>query len=251
LRAAQVASVNQTEVVIEAAVDEGLKVNEIYFAMDGKRKVGLIQIVAADEFEVKGRLTKGRAAAGYPLVKVQKKGTAVKKTAAKPGSTEVTRWGLHAAFMNNSFNVQTSTASVDMTGTGFAAGLVYEDVLMEDVFWQGQLNFRQFTVESKTSDCVGGPCNLDVSYLSVAGTVNYLLSSDFFVGLAYEYMSPMSKTSRLLSEDQIQSNSVAAVNLGYFVSREFPVTLSYSTFLSNKNITASFISLQMTYLWPF
>jgi hypothetical protein len=247
---AKVITVNGTSVTFEIELEDQIKPQEKYYLIDGNNnKVGIISVQQVTESNGTAQLLKGAARPGYALMRYVAANTATGKK--KTSSYLKSKMGFLADLMSNSMSLKFGSTSVELKGESFAFSFAYQMSMSKDLKALFLAGYRSFNVTLANTGCTSGKCTLTVNYISLGGKLDYYLADSFSVGAGLEYLSPSSKTSTFLTEDQIQSNSVASLSLGFLITPQFPISLSYNSFLENKNATASYIALQTGFLWSF
>ncbi|MEK6773353.1 MAG: hypothetical protein AABY64_05400 [Bdellovibrionota bacterium] len=243
---AKIKSVNGTQLQIETESSEDLSVNGLYYLLnEQQKKVGIIKITRIHAPETSGVLLKGAARVGFPLIKYTKTVASQQNVQRKVLPLQRTpKWGLQVGFLYNNFSVSQSGNSLSMTGISYLSSVSYQDNISKDLIFQIQTGVKNYSVTAEQA-------NININYLALYGGLGYLITDSISCNLGLEYLSPLSKSSNVLALDQIQSNSAASFGFGWRFDPHYSVSTSYNFFLNNKDITASFINLQLGYHFDF
>lgn len=258
--AAQVLDVQGTKVTVQAGDDDMLVSTEKYFIMnDSNKKVGIITITSSSENTAQADLIKGVAKKGYKLMPYEQtvsvaapaetKPVKVSGSGKKSSKKSTSNLGVFAEIMINSLSVNLGTTNVTMSGTSFAFAFAYQHNLTESLKARYPVGFRSYGVQAQNSICTTGNCDLSVTYLSLGGKLDYFMGDTVSVGAGFEYLLPASKSSSFLTSDQIAANSIASFGAGWLITPSVPLSFTYNIFLGNKDVPASFIAIQIGYLW--
>lgn len=253
LEAAQVTAVTGTTVNFAIDIEDQFALQEKYYLVNQQNKrIGIVNITQIVEYQGTAQLLKGVAQIGNTLQRyVAVAAPPAPGSKKKAASTASDYLGVFTDFMSNSLDVKSGSTSLSMTGTSFGLSLAYQQSFTRSLKFRINLGHRSFNVKSESSLCLGGKCDLTVAYIAPGTRLDYYLTKSFFLGFGLEYLLPSSKSSTFLTDEQIQSNSTASLVLGFLIDSQFPITVSYNTFLENKNATASYLALQAGYMWPF
>lgn len=252
---AQVLAVNGSKVTVIPEDGDLLFETEKYFVLNAQNKrVGIISITSSTDTESQAELLKGSARKGYKLVSYEKPGT---KAAApvppkdKPAQKSSSKLGVHFEFMLNTMSVKVGGNSLALAGSSIALAVAYQHAISENFKARYPIGFRSYSVKASNSVCTGGSCDLSVSYISLGAYLDYFMTDSISIATGYEYLSPSAKSSSFLASSQIEANSVLSLGIGWLANSRIPISVSYNMFLNNKEIPASYISLQTGYLWSF
>lgn len=235
----------------------------------GKRR-GLLRVT-----QVKGRravadIVKGRAEKGFELegrASSSSMGRMSREEASPSfsasGKAAGVMLGLIQTSMSASFKAGTGTLTRDVTTTmgGSSFGLTgyYDHPINPRFQIRGVAGYEQLAASGSidTADCSGTTtCDFNVSYLSLYGLGKFNLTtgpSKFWLSGGMGFLIAMSKASSVLNTNQISTNQIFSLGLGYDVSlgrgKMMPIALEYGLFPPSDTVKATMLTVRLGYAW--
>ena len=265
-QAAKIAKVKGKKVYIMLDSRIEAQKGDIFVVMDKKgKKKGLIKVKKVKGSRALGSL-KGKAKKGWTL-KLRgstkkakgKKGKEDRYAHLKKGTASGSYYGVMAGFATNSMTAtidqsNSTTADVDMSGSGFSGRLLFDYALWTSIWFRGMLGIENFATEGDKKICGSNndeACDVEISYLSLDLWGRYVFSSGNFrpwIGLGFNLLFPSSKASTAIDEDSITSTSVFAGGLGFdwFFKPDMylPVQFEYGMYPASNTVSANYMAIR-------
>ncbi len=278
-QAAKVLQLKGGKVLIDLEGDP-VSVNDEFFLINPSttKKSAIISIKQVKNGKAMAEVTKGTGAVGHTLQ--------AKAAAARPMSAELKEdasgrsssagaalknvrpsWGFVGEYvmatMSASFTRTTPTAHTatsDMKGTGFGAGLFYNHAFSPSFTLAAEGSLQQFNASGSTTlaDCNNSTtCDVNIMYLSMYGIGRYYLTPasnlKSWVGGGAGFLLALSKSSSVLNTSQISTNQVFSFAGGadYHLNRKafVPFSLQYDMFPASDSVKATSMSIRVGYGW--
>gem|GEM_PF-4934376 len=253
-RAGKVLQVQGRVVTMEIYPGEVLKPGDIVFTMEGESKKSYGKVTQVQGNKAIMNLVKGNPQVKQITLKRDVNGavTSGKSTGnSKVAGTGGNLMGVIGAFTSDSLTIKSVSPSISLSGSSNEVSFFMDRRVHPQLQLRLMGLYKMFNVKS-SEICSDGGCKVSVNYLGAKAVAIYSFGLPF-VGLGFEYLYPMSKSSNILPTGNISSANTYSLEAGYNfkINKGYvPVWFTYSSFLGLTGVDASSLRLGVGYAWP-
>jgi hypothetical protein len=269
--AAEVVKVKGKSALLDMKGDPAVPGDTFYAVKPDGKRAAIIRISKVKGDKAIGKVTKGKAAAGYTLefkpAKVPGQMQAKEKTDSSGQPTaHRSYWGGVFGYSQTSWSVNVNDANdelfetIKMSGGGFSAKALFDYELFPQVWFRGSTGLEGIsgTGPAKCGEDNTGPCDVSIYYLSMDFIGRYVFSNGTFrpwLGGGVELLIPASKKATAIAESSISTSNVIVVAGGFdwFTSPNLyiPITLEYGMLPKSDEVEATWIAFRVGFAVPF